>query len=239
MPRLRAVAEKLIAEGHAPVSVVRRLACDERMRGVWSELNKRERDDYRKTDRPVYQATLPSAASSLLDLSVAIEKQAARERGFGRAEQADKFERAASLVKSLDRFSVRHVPSAEMRHEMALVALFIFAIARFVQKPETVTERELNAIVATEQAKGRDDVAAAYEALAQDPIESRFIVKRRRTDPRVEAYVESLALECRKLFGQDLYGVVATITNVVFDQHDMTDARIRTILRARTPAKSA
>lgn len=238
-PRLGAVAEKLIAEGRAPVSVVRRLACDERMRGVWAELNKKERDDYRKSDRPFYQATLPPAAASWTALSVATEKQADVERRFGRTEQAEKFQRVAALMKLLDPFSVRHDPSAEMQHEMALSSLFCFAAARFVQQPETVTERELNAIVLTERSNGRDDVAVAYEGLAQDPVESRFIVKRRRTDARLEAYVESLALDCRNLFRKDLYGVIATITNVVFDRNDMTDARIRTILRARTPAKSA
>lgn len=232
-------ANMIVAANVAPIDVVTRLACDERMRTVWAELRKNVRDDYRTTDRPVYQATLPPEAESWSALSDAMREQAGVENGFGRTARASQFQRAAGPMSLLDPFSVKHVPSPEMLHEMALATLFTSVLACFVQKPETVTLKELNIRIATEREIGRDGVAEAYESLKSDPVNRRFIVNRRRTESDIEGFVEALALEFVKLFGQELPNLIATITNVMFERNDMTRDRIRAILKTKTPAKSA
>ena len=57
-----------------------------------------------------------------------------------------------------------------------------------------------------------------------------LIVGRSRRDPNLQGFVRKVADICQMLFGSPLYSTVATITNVVFDRIDLTDARVRKLI---------
>ncbi len=238
-PRIRQAAEQLALSKLVPAAVVRRFSVDARMESVWQDLSKLARDGYQPTTARFYPATLPPQCDSWASLAANLREYAAKERSFGRDAEAEKLEQTAAAVADRDRAGVSFEPLPDMKHDMALAALFTLAIARFWQQPETATLKELEARVAFERTLGRVDVARAFERLPNDPVASRFIVARRRTDARLEAYVEAMTIECRKLFGNDMPGIVATMTNVAFERNDISRDRVRALVKVRQPKKSA
>ncbi|NOT39103.1 MAG: hypothetical protein HOP13_01275 [Alphaproteobacteria bacterium] len=238
-PRIRQAAVQIASSGQVPVLVVSRFATDARMRGVWQELGKKKRDDYQRTNTPSHPGTPPPQCDTWASLATSLRAHAAKERSFGRDAEAEKLEQTAAAVADRDRAGVSFESPPDMKHDMALAALFTLAIARFWQRPETATLKELQARIAFEREIGRLGVAKAFESLLGDPVAHRFIVARRRTDARLEAYAEAMTIECRKLFGQDMPGIVATLTNVAFARNDITRDRVRALTKVRPSAKSA
>jgi hypothetical protein len=238
-PRIRQAAAEIARSGHVPAAVVYRFAVDARMESVWQEFSKRVRDGYQPTTARFYPATLPPQCDSWASLAAHLREHAAKERSLGRDAEAEKLERTAAAVAHRDRVGVTFDPPPDMQHDMALSALFTIAVARFWQQPETATLKELEQRVAAAREAGRADVARAFEGLLDDPGARRFIVARRRTDPRLEAYVEAMTIECRRLFGHDLPGIVATLTNVAFERNDITRDRARALTKVRQLKKSA
>ena len=238
-PKVQQAVRKIALSGRVPPEIVYRFATDTRMESVWRELGKRTRDGYQSTNAPFYSATLPQQCDSGAALAVHLREHAAKERSLGRDAEAEKLERIAAEVADRDRVGMTFDPPPDMKHEMALAALFTVAIARFWQHPETATLKELEERVAAEREAGRVDVAKAFEGLLDDPGARRFIVTRRRTDARLEAYVEAMTIACRELFGHDLPGIVATLTNVAFERNDITRDRVRALTKVRHLKKSA
>jgi hypothetical protein len=64
-------------------------------------------------------------------------------------------------------------------------------------------------------------------SLADDP----WIITRRRGDSKVRTFVANLSITTRQLFGRTLYGTLATVTNVAFNRQDITDTKVRDMLR--------
>jgi len=63
--------------------------------------------------------------------------------------------------------------------------------------------------------------------------------ERHRTEPRLEAFVEGMGMGMRSIFGKNLPGVIATITNVTFPKVDLNRDRVRAILETRQPNEQA
>lgn len=143
-PRIQRATDQLALAGLVPASIVHRFATDARMEDVWRELDKRTRDSYRPTSVPFYPATLPPQCESWAALAVHLREHAAKERSLGRDTKAEELEQLASLAARLDRVGVAFDPPPHMRHEMALAALFVTAIARFWQQPERAASPPLD-----------------------------------------------------------------------------------------------
>jgi hypothetical protein len=90
---------------------------------------------------------------------------------------------------------------------------------------------------------GMEDNAQIVERIASDCEENAYwtepddddpwVIGRYRGDMRLRTYAAWIANSSKELFGQQLYGTLATITNVVFERSDMTGSKIREMLRAR------
>lgn len=223
----------------APLPIIRRLATDPRMRAVWQELGKRRREEYKATEQRVYAAELSPQSLSWESLAHDFASRATKMRALGNDPRAGELETIARVAMVLEPHAVRCEPPTDMKHEMAEVSLFVDAVARAADGSETITRAELNRLIALERQNGCLTVAGAYEQLARDPVDSRFIVERRRTEARIEAFVESMALSCQRYFGQDLPGIIATLTNVAFERNDLDRYRIRAILKPKPSPKSA
>ena len=239
--RIRGTATEIVRSGLAPLPVVRRLATDPRMHALWQELGKRtrEREKYKATEQRFYAAELSPRSLSWKSLADTFVSQAAKVRALGHDARARELEQIAEVAMVLEPHAVRCEPPTDMKHEMAEVSLFVDAVARAADGSETITRAELNRLIALERQNGCLTVAGAYEQLARDPVDSRFIVERRRTEARIEAFVESMALSCQRYFGQDLPGIIATLTNVAFERNDLDRYRIRAILKPKPSPKSA
>jgi hypothetical protein len=64
-------------------------------------------------------------------------------------------------------------------------------------------------------------------------IEDPWVLVRDTPDARMRSFVISLSITMLTLFGKPLYHTLANITNVVFDRKDVTDSRVRELIRVR------
>tara|TARA_R110000868_G_scaffold70819_3_gene207983 strand:- start:21718 stop:22461 length:744 start_codon:yes stop_codon:yes gene_type:complete len=208
-----------------------RLIHDQRMKTVWSELLKHQRDNYRVTQTPFHDSKLPKEIESWDALAQTHRQRAADFRELGGNDEAAWYDNEASFMESRHKQIQNSEITLEQRRELALVDLFSRAVAAYASGTETITRKEFGQYLGELRASGQSGVADAYERQASSEVGSRFLVDRRRTDARLEAFVETIALETNTLFGQPHFGTIATITNVTFDRSDFSRQRIRTILK--------
>jgi hypothetical protein len=64
-------------------------------------------------------------------------------------------------------------------------------------------------------------------------VDDPWVLVRETSDVRMRSFVISLSITTVQLFGNALYSTLANITNVVFERNDVTDSRVREILRIR------
>jgi hypothetical protein len=212
--------------------VMRRLATDPRMKQVWDELNKRQRENYLPTERLHYPSTLPAAIESWKAMAAAQRKRAEEYAELGDEASAAMLERMAASAESRHRNVPPSEPSNEERHQIALAILFAVAVATYLDGARTVTQKNVESVIARLESAGKEQSAAGFRRQAGDPENARFISTRHRTEPRLEAFVERVGRTTTKLFGNPLYGVIATIANVAFEQSDLTGPKIRAMLRS-------
>lgn len=67
---------------------------------------------------------------------------------------------------------------------------------------------------------------------------SRLKVKRRRSDDRLRTFAIRLNTTAQEIFGQHFYGLIAAISNVVFEEFEVTQVHIRAMVRPKAPRKS-
>lgn len=65
-------------------------------------------------------------------------------------------------------------------------------------------------------------------------ISGPLLVDRHRSDKHLRSYILKMVEVCTALFGTPLYGIVASISSVVFQQ-EVTDAQVQQMLRTRPP----
>jgi hypothetical protein len=68
-------------------------------------------------------------------------------------------------------------------------------------------------------------------------IDDPWVVVRETPDVQMRSFVISLSITTIQLFGKPLYRTLANITNAVFDREDVTDERVRELLRIRPTAE--
>lgn len=215
------------------MAVLERLACDPRMKVVWDELNKRRREDYRSTDEPLYPSKLPGEIASWKTVAAAWRERAAEYRELGDESIARAYDCQAAVAEARPDTRSPVESAADVRHQRALAVLLVQSVSAYLDGSRTVSQREVDNVVSGFKDKGKEAVAAAFERHAADPRNSRFIVKRHRTDARLEAFVETIGRTMTELFGNPLYGVIAIIANVAFELTGLNRQKIRAILDAR------
>jgi hypothetical protein len=214
-------------------AVYHRLTFDPRMQSVWAELRKCKRDHYQPTNEPIHPPSLPREVESWGNLGEAFREQANISEQLGRTSMAAEYERTAQGMAAQHERQAPEQFSDDERQQRALSFLFVQAGALYWWTPRTVSKKEVEKHLQELRATGRAEIAEAVARGLTRPNEARLIVGRHRTASRLEAYVELLAIRMTVLFGNPLYGVTATITNVVFDRTDFDEKRVRAILRNR------
>ena len=65
-------------------------------------------------------------------------------------------------------------------------------------------------------------------------IDDPWVIARETPDVQMRSFVIGISMKTLELFGKPLYHTLANITNVVFDRRDVTDGRVRELLRVRS-----
>jgi hypothetical protein len=237
-PGVARLIEKLSEPDSTPVpvdpEVIRRLATDVRMRNVWAELTKKARDTDGTTGRAFHLGRLPDAVRSWGALAGAERAQSNRIGDLGDAEGAQAYKQLAEGMDFLDCMRAKPSIDSAQEHQLSLALLFLCTLSLYASNLTSVSKEEVEAWKQRELAAGNTSIAAAIDREVADPNVQRLIVARHRTEPRLEAFVEQMAIQLRQLFGNPLHGVLATVANVTFGRDDLTRERVRTILRRRT-----
>lgn len=213
-------------------AVLTRLLIDERMKGVWQELGKHKREGAPTAER-FYKAVLPAAVQSWAGLAEAWRGRATDYRALGDEATATRYEDYAVAAEARQASHPPQPLNEEEQRGMVLAMVFTLAVSSYLGGLEMVSRTALQRHTDDLRGRGQGLVADALEDQTKNPESAKFIVNRKRSDPRINAFVEGMAKEMRTMFGQDMPGVIATITNVAFDRSDYDRDRIRALLKAR------
>ena len=238
---VRRAAQSLF-DGDQPAqaaAAVTRLLCDPRMEAAWRELTKRKREEHVSNTDPFHPSQLPRAVESWQSLGQAESQHAAEFRELGDEESAGIHEERAAMMSSGRLPDTSKRPSAQEQEQLALALIFFSAIAIYCAGYQTISRKDLGAWVDDLRSAGKNDIADAYERHAAQPQNAKIIVGRRRTDPRIEAFIELMASQTRETFGAVLPTTIATITNVVFEGADFNRDAVRAILKDRRGSAAA
>jgi hypothetical protein len=238
------------------IELLRRLACDPRMRGVWAELLKRKRADYRTTADFFYPASselqtfwTPEARSRLR------RADAIRSLGDGEssaeAKQLETWARLEEFAATAYLFPRSEGQPEIPRQELALAFLFQQAFALAQQKPRPVSQTEAQAArshylkmakqvfadnTEEQRLRGFPDerlsrAVSAYMELADGVAPapgSPLLVKRKHgRNELIKGFVMELASTTKEIFGAPLFGTVATFANVALNRDDLTGEQVR------------
>jgi len=212
-------------------ALLTRLLTDERMRNVWEEIGKHQRVNHRTTGQPHYGPRLPPEILSWAALAESWRARSKEVRALGGEADGFQLEKLADAVSSRDSGEPEPPPDDNMQTALAMATLFGVAASLFLAGLRTVRQSDFEGFTASLRAQGNEKQAEAYERQAVLAANTPYIVTRQRTDARVEAFVKSLGHQTKSVFGNHLYGVVATLTNVAFDEDRWDRQRIRALLR--------
>jgi hypothetical protein len=227
-------------------AVAAALCIDERMQTVWREV-------FRKSESGGF--LYPAKIEALNPYSRGLAWTGRLVRSFERArDDRFLFDHGAARRKAkryrhheASAMEVLKMMSSDYRQELASMHLYTVAFKAF-QYANVVTDSDLD--LATEYAKETierlrevssytlsvDWAKAEKEfrgaALAIERIRGGpFHVKRRSRDDRARAFAIEVGAETKRLFGDNLCGVIATLANVSFDRRDLTNLRVREFIR--------
>jgi hypothetical protein len=215
-----------------------RLVSDSRMRKVWTELRKRERENYQPTEKFVH-SVMP-LANWFPDSRHALQHPHRQEgrpppeilanyhalrfyEGQGpRPPLQDLamvyfFDNAFALGQQ----RIRLVPISELRKKRPHFLKMAEKLRADAAEQERLGLYENRRIV---------EAALAYEELANAapaPGPSLLVTRQQQRDPRLKGFVMLLADVAKNVFGSPLYGSVATTANVVFGRDDLTSGTVR------------
>jgi hypothetical protein len=238
------------------IGLLRRLACDPRMRGVWAQLLKRKRADYRTTADFFYSASSElqtfwtPEARSLLRRADAIRSLGGGEPS-AEAKQLETWALLAEFAGTACLFPRSEGQPEISRQELALAVLFqqAFALARQKPRPVSRTEaqeaRRHNLMMAKriiadnvewQRLRGFPDerlsrAVSAYMELADGVAPapgSPLLVKRKHgRNELIKGFVMELASTTKEIFRAPLFGTVATFANVALNRDDLTGEQVR------------
>ena len=252
------VAERLGAEFQAEnnsegLSVLSRLISDPRMKSVWEVLYSKARDpnSYEHTGEFFYPATfLPASrakkmrekASSFLrndpdqnriDANL-LEAEARAWEALPDLGEGEKWSEQDRAVQVLFEETCRSILDIEPKFFADLRA----SADRFKEVASNLREQAiiLESLGWIDEAGTLADIAAGCEDQASEVepilrIDEPELIVRNRGDIKLRTYIVRLSSLTREFFATPLYGVLATLANVAFENDLMTDEKVRTLLR--------
>jgi hypothetical protein len=236
--------------------LLRRLVCDTRMKNVWSELQRRKRQDYQRTENFVHPAT-PTSCWFPEVRRARRQAEELRQRG-GPQNAWENVRGALAQLYGESFFPDRHPELPLQDFAMAFLFDRAFTFGRQNIRPVPISEAKntrARYLKMAEQIRADADeqerldryvdprlreAASAYEELADaaaPPPGSPLLVERQhRNDARMQGFVMALADTTSHVFGTPLCGTVAAVANVVLGRDDLTAATVRKMLpRALRP----
>lgn len=194
------------------MEILGRLATDPRMKFVWQELTKKKR----LRDQPT--AEFFHLARSLSDVSgndplppVAIQEQAMLrlfEKTFELAGQSIPAMTVADATKACERYAQR---ASEIRDDAQ----------QQIREGRPSSYYDLLRVV-----RVYDGLVRRYEMMNAQGDQ----LVGRRSKPVIRHFLAELSHLTRDVFGDPLYGILARLGNVAFNQTDLTSARVREML---------
>jgi hypothetical protein len=150
---------------------------------------------------------------------------------MGGEADACRLEEWADTVSGSDGEAPDTPPDANTQADLAMATLFATAVSLILTDLRTVRRSDLDSFIAALRAQRQAKQAEAYERQAALAANTPYIVTRQRTDARIEAFVKGMGNLTRTMFNSNLYGVLATLTNVAFEDAGYDQQRIRALLR--------
>jgi hypothetical protein len=254
-PPVASYARQISRQTLADKPLLCRLTSDPRMERVWTELLKRKRSNYKKTE------AFTHTASTSMDWSPTVRAQHQRVQTLRRTSGRDNEDEARKIeaYARLNRFGDTLTWGGEKLpiQEHALVALFdqAFEFARTASRPvPRAAAKEKRAHYLDMASRIRADVggldslssrqalvdaAFAYEELADKaappPGHPLHVQRQGRGDERQTAFVLQLVDASRAIFGQSFYRTVAIVANVAFECDGWTGERVRKVTKRIRP----
>lgn len=233
-----------------------RLVFDSRMKRVWQELYKKKRLNHQATEEFSHSACVTHKSFAAKNRRVALE---IRQKGGPESERdANLLEAEAAALESIND---PHADSKWSEQDRAVQLFFYHAYKEALdhklvflsdleaksRKVQEVAERlrceaaTLSSLGLKREARKLREIASDcdYEALnilparesdgslADDP----WIIARRRGNLAVRTFVTSFSIPVSQIFGTNLYSTLATVSNVVFNDQNLTGGKVRDMLR--------
>jgi hypothetical protein len=254
-PPVASYARQASCRTETDKSLLRRLTSDPRMRGVWTELRKRKRSNYKRSETFKYPATAG------MDWDPTLREMLRRAQTIRRMSDPSKNYKANNIESSVKLQWAAETATWGSQlppvHERALVAFFhqAFGFARTVFRPvphaaarkkqkhyRQMADRIWTDVAGLDSLSNKQalrDAAFAYEELADKaappPGHPLRVQRQGRGDERQRGFVLQLVDALRAIFGQSLYGTVAIVANVAFECDDWTGPRVRKLTQRTRP----
>jgi hypothetical protein len=247
------------------VELVRRLTCDPRMKRVCNELLRRKRANYRTTEaflHPVRSG--PQTFWTLEARARRRRAEVIRSTVADGEAQAKTLETWALLSEFAGRtnyiFSGYEGPEIDREQQHALAFLFHEAFTLALQKPQPMsrtdaqTARSLYLSMAeriagdnTERQRLHgfpderlSEAVCAYLELADEmapaPGSPLLVDRKHKRSEFIKGFVLEFASTTTEIFGEALFGTVATFANVALNRDDLTGEQVRKLV-AFTPRR--
>jgi hypothetical protein len=232
--------------------ILNRLTSDARMENVWTELRKRRRQKYVKTNNFMHPATAPGLQTSWTPGARSLRERAKEMRRSRRQVEAKRLDiyAAVSEITIPQEILPELGPQPVPTQDFALAWFFdqVVKLARHPPKPITLSDvlrlrkpyvamaSRLRADAAKQKGYSEPLMAAAdaYEGLADEvapsPTSPLVVRRKPRGDEELKGFSIAVIEVTKGIFGQRLLRTVATLANVVFDRTDMTDSKLRKML---------
>lgn len=254
-PLVASYARQVSCRTDTDESLLCRLTSDPRMRGVWTELRKRKRSNYKSSDTFKYPATADMdwdpKSRQMLRRAQTIRRMSDPNNNY----EATKIEAFVKLQWAAE--TATWGSQLPPMQERALVAFFsqAFELARTDSRPVPHAAAQKKRRHYLEMANriradvaGRDshsdrraliDAAFAYEELADEvappPGHPLHVQRKRRGDERQTGFVLELVDALGAIFGQSFYRTVAIVANVAFECDGWTGERVRKVTKRIRP----
>lgn len=243
-------------------ALVIRLCTDRRMQSVWRELlrsNGKDKFLYPPKLDSInpYSGFLKNAAERAARLQVMENDSDTQEERKSLAVRVNQL-RALEKVSNVELLSW----PVSLRQQSACASFFVSMVqyaasevAVFTRVEVDMAAQELRSIA--DKLEFSSELAAIFLRV-QVPVEvalmteqlrkaalsfdihkgSRLMVKRRRSDDRMRTFAIRLDDRAQEIFGQHFYGLIAAVSNVVFEGSKATQTRIRAMVRPKASRRS-
>jgi hypothetical protein len=236
-----------------------RLVFDLRMKRVWHELYKKNRNRYKATEEFLYPACLTHASGAARQRRRALEL---REKGGPKNKsKADLLEAEAALLEGLydppadprwseqdrgvQRF-LRRAYEAALDHELVFlsdleakvstlqkVAMRLRSDAAILSSLRMEREARKLQLLASDCDDEASNILPYDGHLFSLQTDDPWIITRRRGDLELRTFVANLSIITGTLFGKTLHGTLATVANVRFNREDVTHRKVWEMLRLK------